>query len=95
MTDNELRLTRSTSGAAELSGALLPIAIEAIGPELVRLSFGRDAAKAPSYLDARPPAAGKLTASETSLGTGALMLNLGVEPQQVVLGEAESADRRF
>jgi alpha-glucosidase len=77
MTDNELRLTLSTSGAAELSGAPLPIAIEAIGPELVRLSFGRDAAKAPSYLDARPPAAGKLTASETSLGTGALMLNLG------------------
>lgn len=76
MSDSELRLLPSSPGAVELAGAPLPISLEAIGPELVRLSFGRDAATAPSYLDARPKAGGKLTANGGSLSAGGLTLKL-------------------
>jgi alpha-glucosidase len=77
MTDDTFKLASTSPSGAELSGAPLPIGIEAIGPELVRLSFGHDAATAPSYLPARPAAAGKLTGSAALLQAGRLALTLG------------------
>ena len=94
MPTNELQLTHGPRGA-ELSGAPLPITIEAIGPEIVRLSFGGSAAaEAPSYLAARPVGVpGLLTATGAGTLAGTERLTLGLDSGKGHLRLADGADK--
>jgi alpha-glucosidase len=91
MPTDTLQLIHGPTGVA-LAGAPLPIAIEAVAPEVIRLSFGDEAASAPSYLPLRPAADSTLLrATSTLLSTEHLTLGLDSARQHLRLADRSDA----